>query len=161
MIDEYAYLSLFARAIAQDAGLATWAAINYSPATQVAVYMNVDPDNLPGEADCPLVVIRPEGFGTGREVADETAAFLVHCMLYDETTNTNPGADNITEYTGVENICDFRRRVAAVMAACSLGDGEIRVVGGDYDTISDFPFFEAVMRVEITEPATVDDPLTL
>lgn len=67
--------------------IATWSADHYG--RPCAVFENCDPRDLPGESDCPLVIIGPINKRTGLAMPERPHNIGVACWVYDTQKNGN------------------------------------------------------------------------
>jgi hypothetical protein len=148
MITVATFIQAAAQALAADSALTAWAQATYGRPQKV--YINIDLKNPPGQADCPYVILRPATARIGNAQAQKLAQLEMVCCLYDESFRTY-AEDAITEYNGVQRLCELIQLAIRALAALDIGNALLNLLEPDFDTIESFPFFMAGLPLAITE----------
>ena len=142
--------------IATDTALTAWCNSTYNKAH--TVFVSFDERVLPGESDCPFVVVYPVQKQVGQSRGVKSHHVEIDCCIFDESLRTfTPG--NITGYAGVQRIEQFRKLVETAVTSTSLTNCLFDGLDVEYDVISQFPFHQCGMLFEINEKSRVGTDL--
>lgn len=152
-MDINALQKLFIETIAVDADVIAWCQENYGK--KHSVHSSFDSRNLPGQDDCPMVVVYPLRKYTGEGVTTRHHEIQVVVHVYNTGTRSHPSIDNIVDYDGNDNVEIFRKLVETVIAGIDIGNALIMELSADYDIIQYFPLFSIGMVTDIVEEYTL------
>lgn len=93
-------------AIKADQAVTAWCQQNYG--RQHKVYVGIDEENPPAEADYPLVAVIPAGHKWGLKSRLEEARLIIVCGIVQSAVDI---AGNVIELRGIQEIETFRRLV--------------------------------------------------
>lgn len=132
-------------ALAADEDLASWADDNY--AATLKVFVSRDLQDPPAEADMPCLIVYPISKRVGRFETSKEHGVLVEAWLKDASVRDRDGYANIVEYTGSANIEALRKLAETAVAGVDTGNVIMATVEVEYDTVSMFPLFFAIMAL--------------
>ncbi len=141
-------------ALAEDSQLQDWADTNYE--RPVTVFVNIDERDPPGEDQMPCVVIVPAEKTVGYGRSEKSHRIIVVAWLIDETRQ-ELAEGRIVKFAGAARIETMRKRIENVIADLDLGDADplLEQILIEYDTVTQFPLFEAAMTITLTESVTL------
>lgn len=145
---------LIVSAIANDAEIASWSSTNYGRG--FLVYDGVDLDNLPGEENCPMVIVYNDELVQGSDQEDHVQRVITSCCIADTGKEI---VGNVVKFAGCDMLEEFRKLVQNAVVPIRSGNIAFSQVEVDYQPIEQFPLFVAHMRFSITEPQTLPHSL--
>lgn len=139
-------------AIKTDQAIAAWCQQKYG--RQHKVYVGIDEENPPAEADYPLVAIMPAGHKWGIKSRTETARVILLCGVVQKAVDA---AGNVVELRGVSEVEMFRRMVEERLykAGLLVADSETESLSGYF-----FPVFTSGVEVTIEMRLSSRGPTT-
>lgn len=150
-------LETFKDALSQDTTMATWATAHYGQGHKI--YLNIDINNPPGEADCPYHAFYPVSKFAGPAAGRKQQGFSLITCVHDDSSVIN-AETNTVEYTGVQRLETFRKLAEDAIAGASIGNAVLDTVEIDYETIDSFPFMLAATTISIGDSQLIGtDPL--
>jgi len=144
-----ALVDTLSAAIATDPDLTAWCQANYGRGP--TVFVSFDERNPPAAGDLPAVILYPVSKAVGLLRAGKDHGVMVECWLENDGLHSRDGIGNIVEYTGTRHIEQMRKLVETVASGIDTGDTILAEAAIEYDTISHFPAFFAVMLLTYQE----------
>lgn len=135
-------------AIHDDPSVQNWCTANYS--RNHKVYGGFDERNPPDTSAAPLVSIFDPGKEVGQNDESIRHTFGIMCELYDESTRAT-GKTNVVEYTGVQNIEVFRKLVETAIYSNLPANTVISSISIALNVVALFPWFQALMMLELEQ----------
>jgi hypothetical protein len=128
-------------AIKTDQAIAAWCQQKYG--RQHKVYVGIDEENPPAEADYPLIAVIPAGHKWGLKSRLEETRLIIVCGIVQEAV-ANSG--NVVELAGISEVETFRRMVEErlLKAGLLMVDSEAESLSGYF-----FPIFTSGVEVTI------------
>ena len=136
-------------AVATDADLSAWCQANYGRGPMV--FIGFDERNPPAADDLPAVILYPVSKAVGLMRTGKDHGVMVECWLENDGLRPRDGIANIVEYTGSYHIEQIRKLVENVSRSIDTGDAILAEADIEYDTVSHFPAFFAVMLLTYQE----------
>lgn len=155
MISVSNLIQTFRDALAADGALTSWCQAQFSE--QQKIFVGIDEKNPPGQADCPLVILRPDPASEGLEAGTFVYRLLVDMGIMDETVDVT---DNIVEYAGIYKLDHM---AGLVWDALVNAQGNLVLGKREYtlEPVKFFPLMLAGLDIEISVPNVIGGEITM